>query len=459
MYKSEAIDLFYPGLDDSPYYRIPSLVKLLNGNLLAAADQRLETESDWGGLIEPAIRIKTKESDEFSEIIKPFKAPDVKSKNPSYTIDTCLIPATFESDSKIYMVIDKFKSNGNYLTSKKGTGFVEFDGEKYPILFNTSQNSLLFEKTNGRYYIKDGLVYTMDHEETDYTVIMEDTYPFDKLGDIYEKDDLIGNIYSDKSILQVHQTSYLWLAKSEDGGKTWSNPVDITKDIGDDRMMFLGVSPGSGIQIPSGRIIVPIYFTTDKADDIYDQREHAALIYSDDYGKTWQRSKSINDGINYSALDGKTLTNTSESQLVRLNDGTLILFSRTTSDRIFYSYSYDNGESFGRALVEGDFESEAFCMVSVCKYEKDNKEYILVSNPKGPGRRNGFVRVMEVGKDKTLKTIKEKQITDTNFTYSCLELISDDGIFGMLYEERQEDSDEEKEFLKYTEFDFEWLMA
>lgn len=112
------------------------------------------------------------------------------------------------------MVIDKFKSNGNYLTSKKGTGFVDVDGDKYPILFYTSQNRPLFEKTNKRYYIKDNQVYTMDHEKTDVRVVMEDTYPFDKLGDIYEKNKLIGNIYSDKSTLQVHQTSYLWFTES-----------------------------------------------------------------------------------------------------------------------------------------------------------------------------------------------------------------------------------------------------
>lgn len=459
MYKSTPIDLFYPGLESSPYYRIPGLARLSNGNLIAAADQRLETESDWGGKIEPAIRIKKTDNNEFSNIIKPFKAPNVNSENPSYTIDTCLIPASYESDSKIYMVIDKFKSNGNYLTSKKGTGFVEFDGKKYPILFYTSQNRLLFEKTNKRYYIKDSKVYTIDHKKTDYTVIMEDTYPFDRLGDIYKKDILIGNIYSDKSTLQVHQTSYLWLTESEDGGKTWSSPVDITSYVADDRMKFLGVCPGRGIQISSGRIIVPIYFTTDNADDIYDLREHAAVIFSDDFGKTWMRSKSVNDSETYSAIDGKTFTNTSESQLVRLNSGTIILFSRTTSDRLLYSYSYDNGGSFGKTLIETDFDSEAFCMVSVCKFEKDNKEYILVSNPKGPGRNNGFVRVMEVGEGEKLKTVKEKQITETNFTYSCLELISDEGIFGLLYEERQDDKGEEKEFLKYTEFDFEWIMA
>ncbi|WP_296113322.1 exo-alpha-sialidase [uncultured Anaerococcus sp.] len=458
MYKSKVINLFYPGLDGSPYYRIPSLARLKNGDLIAAADQRLETESDWGGMIEPAIRIRTKGKDEFSSIIKPFKQAHTGSKNPTYTIDTCLIPADFENKDKIYMVLDKFKSNGNYLTAKKGTGYVEVCGEKCPILFYTSQNSLLFEKIDERYYIKDGSVYTMDHLKTSMTVVMEDRYPFDSLGDIYDKDKYIGNIYSDKSSYQVHQTSYLWFTYSEDGGRTWQSPKDISMDVADDRMMFLGVSPGRGIQTPEGRIIVPVYYTTDNDCDIYDLREHAALIYSDDFGKRWKRSKSVNDFNEYKSLDGYVKTNTSESQLVRLKDGTIILFSRTTSNNILYSYSTDNGESFSENLIETDFKSEAFCMVSVCKYERGNKEYILVANPKGPGRNNGFIRVMEVGKDKSLKTIKEKRINSTNFTYSCIELISDEGIFGLLYEQRQIAQGEEKEFIKYTEFDFDWLM-
>lgn len=456
MYKSEVIDLFYPGLDDSPYYRIPSLLRLKNGNIIAASDQRLESESDWGGKIEPALRIKKLGENKFSDIIKPFKSTDTGSKYPTYTIDTCLIAGDKE---KVYMVIDKFKSKGNYLTAKKGSGYIEINGEKYPLLFYTSQNRLLFEKTNERYYIKEGKVYTLDHEKTDYKVIMEDTYPFDKLGDIYEKEKLIGNIYSDRSSLQVHQTSYLWFTHSEDGGKTWASPRDISMDVADDRMMFLGVSPGRGIQIPSGRIIVPIYFTTERSDDIYDLREHAGLIYSDDDGKTWKRSKSVNDYDNYHALSGKSSTNTSESQLVRLKDGTLILFSRTTSEKILYSYSHDNGESFKDCHIKTDFDSEAFCMVSVCKYDKDGKEYILLSNPKGPGRRNGFLRVMEVGDKNRLKTIKEKQVNATNFTYSCLEKISDGGIFGLLYEQRELTNGEEREHLKYFEFDFDWLMS
>ncbi len=45
MYKSDAIDLFYPGFEGSPYYRIPSLAKLKNGNLIGACDQRLRQKA------------------------------------------------------------------------------------------------------------------------------------------------------------------------------------------------------------------------------------------------------------------------------------------------------------------------------------------------------------------------------------------------------------------------------
>lgn len=54
--------------------------------------------------------------------------------------------------------------------------------------------------------------------------------------------------------------------------------------------------------------------------------------------------------------------------------------------------------------------------------------------------------------------IKEKQITTTNFTYSCLEETKEPGVFALLYEERKEVNGEEKEHLKYVEFDFDWLM-
>ena len=97
-------------------------------------------------------------------------------------------------------------------------------------------------------------------------------------------------------------------------------------------------------------------------------------------------------------------------------------------------------------------------MVSVLKYDKDGKEYILVANPKGPGRNDGYIRVMEVGEGNKLRTIIQKQITDTNFTYSCLEYTGKSDTFALLFEQRQKDGSEEKEFLKYIEFDFEYLM-
>ena len=42
-------------------------------------------------------------------------------------------------------------------------------------------------------------------------------------------------------------TQYLWLYYSDDDGKTWSNPIDITPQVKADWMIFLGTGPGVGI--------------------------------------------------------------------------------------------------------------------------------------------------------------------------------------------------------------------
>lgn len=454
MYKSEVIDIFYPGLDYSQYYRIPTLARLANGDLIAGIDQRQTTESDYGGVIEPALRIRKSGEDDFSDLIKVLKHPKDKNASPSYSIDMSLTPSS-KDPNKIYMLIDKFRSKGNYMASQKGTGFIKKDGKDYRLLFEHPVNSLLFNKELNRYYLKDGIVYSLDGKKSPYKVIEDDTYPYDRLGNLYKDNELIGNIYLETSALTVHQSPYLWFLESSDGGKSFDRPIDITAQVATDDMMFIGACPGRGLCLDSGRIVFPIYYTIEDPDDIYRKLEKAALIYSDDSGRTWQISNSPSD---LKTTDGKEKIDTSESQIVSLNDGTIIMFSRTTEDKIVYARSFDKGESFEGELSYVDFDSEAFCMISALKYEKDDKEYILISNPKGPGRINGEIKVLEISDDYKIKTIGKKSINSTNFTYSAIEYIGDDS-FGLVYEQKQNYKNEARQFIKYTEFDLEWLLS
>ena len=80
--------------------------------------------------------------------------------------------------------------------------------------------------------------------------------------------------------LKTPKRSYIFMTKSSDQGKTWSEPKDITGDILlKSDSTFLGVAPGNGIALKDGRLV----FT------VYTLRGGSASIYSDDNGETWKR--------------------------------------------------------------------------------------------------------------------------------------------------------------------------
>ena len=91
----------------------------------------------------------------------------------------------------------------------------------------------------------------------------------------------------DKGELCVLNTSYLWMVTSDDDGKTWSDPVDITPQVKEDWCLFFGTGPGVGIQLHTGdydgRLVVPIY----TANSNVGGSQSSAVIYSDDHGATW----------------------------------------------------------------------------------------------------------------------------------------------------------------------------
>jgi sialidase-1 len=78
--------------------------------------------------------------------------------------------------------------------------------------------------------------------------------------------------------------------QSDDDGRTWSNPRDITYafDQFHERFKWTGLDPGpgEGIELERGdklgRFIVPISLNSDE------KTWHSAVIYSDDRGETWQ---------------------------------------------------------------------------------------------------------------------------------------------------------------------------
>ena len=136
-----------------------------------------------------------------------------------------------------------------------------------------------------------------------------------------------GNIYMlrdgpDKGELVVLNTTYLWLVYSDDDGQTWSDPVDITPQVKEDWMVFLGTGPGVGIQLKDGNLVFPVY----SANSNVGASQSSAVIISDDHGETWTLGESPQSLRGY---DRETMTGggmLTESQAVQLNDGRVLLF-------------------------------------------------------------------------------------------------------------------------------------
>ena len=83
-------------------------------------------------------------------------------------------------------------------------------------------------------------------KKTSYHVITKSTKSDNKYsdtGDLYNGSKLVGNIYfnpTTDSPFRVAKDNFIWISESNDDGKTWSAPRDITPQIKKDWMKFFG---------------------------------------------------------------------------------------------------------------------------------------------------------------------------------------------------------------------------
>ncbi|XP_070605528.1 sialidase-3-like [Erythrolamprus reginae] len=89
---------------------------------------------------------------------------------------------------------------------------------------------------------------------------------------------------------------------SQDGGRTWSSATDLTEQAAADdkakKWATFAVGPGHGVQLRSGRLVVPAYaYHIHKSWFGYSFpwwiKPHCFSFYSDDGGRTWSRSELL----------------------------------------------------------------------------------------------------------------------------------------------------------------------
>ena len=132
------------------------------------------------------------------------------------------------------------------------------------------------------------------------------------------------------------------MTRSDDDGATWSAPADLSAAIKKPNWTWYATGPGHGIQLASGRLIIPCCHTVAvnmKADD----PEYAHVIYSDDGGKSWHLGGEVGPGCD-------------EPAVVELPDGRIYLNSRnplpSEVGHRAYAFSRDGGLTFSPRQVD-----------------------------------------------------------------------------------------------------------
>ena len=340
--------LFDTGYHGALSYRIPSLLTLDSGVILAGADQRVSIPNDAPNDINLVMRRSLDGGATWEEMRTLLSLPGTGALGASL-IDSVLVQD--RSTGRVICLVDQFPGGIGQPNAVVGTGF---DTQGRRVLHNRAGELFAVEP--------DGAVLTDAGEPTDYRVLLsDDAATGARAGDVLLGGEAAGSIYlayeqAPEDCLFQHRSSHLLMITSDDEGATWSEPIDITVQVKADWMCFLGTGPGNAIQLTgaehAGRILVPVYYSHEAGGTGY---LSCAAIYSDDGGATWTLGASPNDGreVLGSVVSSRDLADERaslyESVLVEGADGAVHVWARNQhpAGRVAHAVSRDGGATWG----------------------------------------------------------------------------------------------------------------
>ena len=445
-------------------YRIPALLKTDKGTLIAGADERRLQFSDWGD-IGMVVRRSQDGGETWGDRITISNLrdnPDAKDKTAPSPLNIDMVLVQDPTTKRIFSVYDMFPEGKAVfgMPAKPEKAYERIGDKTYQILYKTGEKGYYTIRENGE-------VYNSKNQKTDYHVVVNPKkLGYSDKGDLYKGKDLIGNIYfaqSTKNPFRVANTSYLWMSYSDDDGKTWSAPKDITPGIRQDWMKFLGTGPGTGIVLRTGthkgRILVPAY-TTNNISHLGGSQS-SRLIYSDDHGVTWHAGEAPNDNrpVGNSVIHSSNMNNSgaqnTESTVLQLNNGDVKLFMRGLTGDLQVATSKDGGVTWEKTIKRYPEVKDAYVQMSAIHTMHDGKEYIILSNAAGPGRerKDGLVHLARVEKNGELTWLKHNLIQGGEFAYNSLQDLGG-GEYGILYEHSENSQNRYTIFYKKFNWNF-----
>lgn len=479
-------NIFYAGDETSSnYFRIPTLLTLSSGTVVATADARYGGTHDAKSNIDIAFA-KSKDSGEtwntptLPLVFDDYAAQaidwprDSVGKNVQINGSASFIDSVTVEDSttgRLFLFADAMPAGIGFSNTAAGSGFKTVDGEKYVKLHWHKDPANTYNYT----IREDGIIYddrtgmpTEYSVDGDYDLLKNGEYLTQKQYDVHfegtklieEKNDVDVNmnIFYKDSYFKVLPTNFIVMKYSDNEGETWSD-MQILGRFKEDNQRVPLYGPGVGTQIKNGehagRIILTMYNSISA---------EFGFLYSDDHGANW----------NYVTTDLGGSGTFAEAQIVELPDGTLQTYMRTSVGKIGVITSIDGGTTWTeQEFVSGMTAASYGTQLSVIRTSQlvDGKPAILLSEPAATnGRRGGKIWVGLVndtgaeGYDKYDIEWKYCYSIDNDkygFAYSCMSELPD-GNIGIYYEKYDSWSRDElhlKNIMKFEKYSLDELTG
>lgn len=215
------------------------------------------------------------------------------------------------------------------------------------------------------------------------------------------------------------ETAQMMMVSSRDDGRTWSEPVNITRQVKQEHWRFTLQGPGRGIAMSDGTLVFPVQYVDST------RVPSAGIMYSRDHGKTWH-------------CHGGAWLDTTESQVVESSPGELMLNMRNNrrTGRIVCT-TQDLGKTW-TAHPSSETLREPVCMAGLLHVPASANVYgrdiILFSNPDTVKGRNHITIKASLDGGNTWDSSDSVLLDEEEgWGYSCLTMIDRETV-GILYE-------------------------
>jgi sialidase-1 len=209
-----------------------------------------------------------------------------------------------------------------------------------------------------------------------------------------------------------------WMTRSDDDGRTWAEPWEVTAMVKPPTWSWFAFGPGHGVVLSSGRLVIPSVHAA-IVDLTHADPCRAHLTVSDDGGATFRVG-----GI----VDVRT---SSECEVVEIAPGVVYLNARYEAEGAgrISAWSTDGGLTFDDVVVDAR-QTDGTCQGSIAPMSRAHPERVLLVNAAGPKRERLVARVSLDGG----RTFDDAGVLDAGHAAYSDTVASADGAFLSLYE-------------------------